>query len=74
MVRQKPEKTENPSLMKKFIILFTAIALGATSCDQPQIRQDQSSVLLAKPKQVNEFRLAVEKGHAWKREEGSCPQ
>ena len=47
--------------MKKFIILFTAIALGAISCDQPQIRQDQPSVVLAKPKQENEFRLAVEK-------------
>jgi hypothetical protein len=61
LVRQKTEKTENPSLMKKLIFLFAAIALYTVSCDQPQIRQAQSSVVLANPNLDKEFRRAVEK-------------
>ncbi|RQW89788.1 MAG: lytic transglycosylase [Geobacter sp.] len=47
--------------MKKFIILLAVIALNATSCDQPQIRQAQLSVMPALSELDREIRQAAEK-------------
>jgi hypothetical protein len=48
--------------MKKFIILIAAVALCATSCEQTQIRQAQTTPIPALSDLDKEIRLAVEKG------------
>lgn len=48
--------------MKKNIILFAAVALCTMSCDQSQIRQPQSSVMLAHSDLDKEIRRVFEKG------------
>ncbi|HOP39870.1 MAG TPA: transglycosylase SLT domain-containing protein [Geobacteraceae bacterium] len=47
--------------MKKTIILFAALALLVMSCDQAQIRQTQSSVMLAHSDLDKELRRVAEK-------------
>ncbi|MHC1697283.1 MAG: transglycosylase SLT domain-containing protein [Geobacteraceae bacterium] len=48
--------------MKKLIILIAAVALCAISCDQSQIRQNQSTVIPDLSDLDKEIRQAVEKG------------